>query len=213
MSATKSLYPRPSTEHLGHLYTTLELGCPDIAWLYERDAKTVHYWLRMAGIPTRKRGTNPAVHFKAGQRSAFAGRKHRPESIAKVRASTVADGRVPYLRDGQHWLKGATPEQNPNWKGGLTPERQEFYRSQEWKAACRAVWSRANACCERCALDFQIVDRATTPTFHVHHRVSFAVRALRAEPSNLVLLCRPCHYWVHSNENTGHEFIDTLEAA
>jgi hypothetical protein len=207
MSATKSPYPQPTAEHLAHLYTALELGCPDIGWLYERDAKTVHYWLRQAGIATRARGTNPGPQFKPGQRSAFAGRKHSPESIAKVRASTIADGRVPHLRNGQHWLKGAAPEMNPNWKGGATPERQEFYRSPEWKAACRAVWHRADACCDRCGFDYRTVDRKETPKFHVHHVWSFQIRETRSNPALMVLLCRPCHLFVHSNANETREFL------
>ena len=145
MSATRSRYARPSGGRLAHLYTVLGLGCPDIGWLYERDAKTVLWWLRQAGIPTRPRGSNTAAQFKAGQPSAFKGRRHSPESIDKVRAASLARGAVPYLRGGQHWLAGAAPEQNPNWNGGATPERQEFYRSPEWKAAVRYVWARDNA--------------------------------------------------------------------
>ncbi|MDM0054066.1 HNH endonuclease [Variovorax fucosicus] len=211
MPATHSPYPRPAAQQLAQLYTTMGFSCPDIGWLYERDAKTVHYWLRQAGIPTRTRGSNTAVHFKTGERSAFAGRRHTPESIAKVKASTIADGRVPYLRGGQHWLKGLPPDANPNWKGGATPERQEFYRSAEWKVAVKAVWQRANACCERCALDWRTVDRSSTPTFHLHHRVSFAVRELRAAVGNLVLLCRPCHLWVHSSANVDRHFLLATE--
>jgi hypothetical protein len=207
MSATDSIIPRPAEDFLRALYIDQQLGCPDIGRLFERDAKTVHYWLRQAAIPTRPRGADVRQHFKAGERSAFAGRKHRPESIAKVKASTIADGRVPYLRGGKHWLKGESPEANPNWKGGATPERQEFYRTSEWKAACRAVWGRANACCERCSLDWNTVDRKTTPTFHVHHVWSFQIRETRANPALLVLLCRPCHLFVHSNANTTREFL------
>lgn len=207
MSTTKSTYPRPTAAQLAHLYTALGLGCPDIGWLYERDAKTVHYWLRQDGIATRPRGTNPGPQFKADQRSAFAGRKHSPESIAKVRASTIADGRVPYLRGGKHWLKDAAPELNPNWKGGATPERQAFYRTPEWKAACRSVWARADACCERCGLDYRTVDRKETPKFHIHHVWSFQIRETRAHPALLVLLCRPCHMFVHSKANTTREYL------
>lgn len=207
MSATKSPYQRPSSGQLSYLYTTLELGCPDIGWLYERDSKTVLWWLRQAGIPTRSRGSNTDQHFKAGGRSAFAGRRHTPEAIAKVRASTIADGRVPYLRGGKHWLQGAAPDLNPNWKGGATPERQAFYRTPEWKLACRLVWARADACCDRCGLDWRTVDRKKTPTFHVHHVWSFQIRETRANPALLVLLCRPCHLFVHSKANSAREFL------
>jgi 5-methylcytosine-specific restriction endonuclease McrA len=193
---------------LAYLYTGLELTCPDIGWLYERDSKTVHYWLRQAGVPTRPRGSHTAVHFKPGHPSRT-GKPHRPETIEKIRAASIARGAIPYLRDGQHWLKGARPEDNPRWAGGATPERQEFYRSPEWKAACCAVWTRADACCERCGLDHRTVDRATE-SFHVHHIVSFAVKELRAAVDNLALLCRPCHLFVHSKANTGCEFLASV---
>lgn len=207
MSSTKSTIPRPSADVLRELYVEKGLGCPDIARQFERDPKTVLWWLRQAGIPTRPRGSDPRQHFKKGLRSGFAGRRHTRESIAKVRASTIADGRVPYRKNGQHWLKDAPPEKNPNWKGGITPERQEFYRSAEWKAACRAVWQRADACCERCGRDHRKLDRKTDRPFHVHHIVSFKVRELRAEVSNLALLCHDCHMWVHSRKNFDRLFL------
>ncbi len=201
MSATKSRYPRPPVERLSLMYTDMGLTCPDIGWLYERDAKTVHYWLRQAGIATRPRGTPHAGSFKPGQQ-VRAGVRHRQESIEKIRAASVERGAVPYLRDGKHWLADAAPETNPNWKGGATPERQDFYRSPEWKAAVRHVWQRDNACCRNCGKDWRTVDRATEPTFHIHHVWSFQIPELRANPAILVLLCRPCHLWVHSNANT-----------
>jgi transposase-like protein len=40
-------------------------------------------------------------------------------------------------------------ELNPNWKGGVTPERQAFYASAEWKRVCRVVWKRDKATCQR----------------------------------------------------------------
>jgi hypothetical protein len=207
VSATKSRYPRPPVDQLDRLYTDLGLSCPDIGWLYERDPKTVFAWLRAAGIPTRSRGSNTAVHFRKGERSAFAGRRHSPESIARVRAASVARGAVPYLRNGQHWLKGAPPEANPNWAGGATPARQEFYRSPEWKDAVRYVWARDNACCRNCGKDWRTVDRAAEPTFHIHHVWSFQIESLRANPATLVLLCRDCHLWVHSKANVTRAWL------
>jgi len=40
--------------------------------------------------------------------------------------------------------------------------------------------------------------------------VSFAVRELRAVVDNLVLLCRPCHLWVHSNANTQKLYLKEI---
>jgi hypothetical protein len=98
-------------------------------------------------------------------------------------------------------------ELNPRWLGGVTPARQAFYMSDEWRDACSFVWKRDNATCQRCALH-----RNDTPDmpFHIHHIVSFADEALRAEPSNLVLLCEACHLFVHSKKNTKNEFIQKI---
>jgi hypothetical protein len=207
MSATKSQTPRPSAEELRQLYVDQGLGCPEIGRMLGRDASTVRLWLVAAGIPTRARGSDSRQHFKPGLRSAFAGRKHHPDSIAKITASTVADGRVPYLRNGAHWLTGAAPEDNPNWQGGRTPERQEFYRTPEWRAACQTVWARDSACCRNCGKAWKLARQAGEQTFHVHHVWSFQIRETRANPALLVLLCRPCHLWVHSNANTTRAWL------
>ena len=113
------------------------------------------------------------------------------------------------IRDQKHW--GLSGEKNgmygrrgpevPNWKGGCTPERQAFYTSREWATACVAAWDRDKACCARCGIAHE--ERSCA----VHHIVSFAVRALRADPDNLVLLCIDCHRFVHSKRNTEGEFI------
>lgn len=215
MSATKSTIPRPGADVLRRLYVEERLGCTQIAALYERDGKTVYWWLKQAGIPTRPRGSDIRQHFKKGQPSAFKGRKVSAETRRKIGAASL--GRNPW-KNRTHWLKLQPPEGNPNWKGGGTAERQDFYRSKEWKVACKLVWARADAKCERCGRDHRDRDRETERAFHVHHIVSFAVKALRAEPSNLVLLCWPCHRFVHSAENTENEFIrvylaDAKEAA
>lgn len=197
---------RPSREWLEHRYVIQERGCPEIGRELGRNGKTIWLWLVEAGVPTRKRGQTreAAANCKKGQ-GAMRGRHHTPETVAKVRAATIARGGVPYLRGGEHWLKGAAPEDNPNWKGGATPERQAFYRSPEWKAACVAVWRRADAHCERCGLSHNAV--RGEQTFHVHHIVSFAVRELRAVVGNLRLLCPGCHRWVHSRANVDGELL------
>lgn len=208
--------PSPPVDQLRLRYVDERKGCPEVGRIFGASVKTVRRWLALADIPTRKRGDNPAVHFKKGELSGFAGRKLSAESRAKIGAATRARENRGFMRNGAHYLKGAPPEVNPNWRGGLTPERQTFYRSQEWKLACVAVWQRADAKCERCDADYRDADR-DTERFHVHHIVSFACRELRASPDNLALLCRGCHLFVHSNANVSCEFIadapQTAEAA
>jgi hypothetical protein len=182
----------PDAETLRKWYWDDRMSCVDIGRLVSRDPKRVLEWLQKAGIETRPRGAASAGHaFKTGQPSAFKGRTHTPEVKAAVRAARLADGRVPYMRDGKHWLKGVTGPQHPLWRGGVTPERQAFYSTPEWKAAIRAVWIRDRTC-RRCG--------KRPPRHgpkhnrgHVHHIVSFLVPELRLELSNLILLCADCH--------------------
>jgi hypothetical protein len=104
--------------------------------------------------------------------------------------------------DNPMWNKRG--ELNPRWLGGITPERQSFYTSRQWKRACALVWKRDKAKCRRCDLH-----REAQPDmpFHIHHIVSFADPELRADPANLALLCEVCHHFVHSRRNVGREFL------
>lgn len=104
--------------------------------------------------------------------------------------------------DNPMWNKRG--ELSPRWLGGVTPERQAFYTSRRWKIACSSVWKRDGARCRRCTM--HRTDRPDMP-FHIHHVVSFADAGLRADPGNLVLLCEPCHHFVHSRANTAREFL------
>jgi len=116
------------------------------------------------------------------------------------------------VRANKHWgsageenpMFGKNGADNPNWQGGIAPERQAFYSSREWKSACAEVWKRDNATCQRCGLRCK---KRSHGTFHIHHIVGFADKELRANPSNLVLLCRPCHHFVHSKENVSREYL------
>jgi len=118
---------------------------------------------------------------------------------------TVAEARVI-----KHWgasgpanaMYGRVGRDNPNWRGGVSPERQAFYSSREWASAVILVWQRDEAICQRCGKQAK-----KHGEFHIHHIVSFAAEELRCEPDNLVLLCPSCHHWVHSKANVDNAFI------
>lgn len=99
-------------------------------------------------------------------------------------------------------MYGKRGAQVPNWKGGITPERQAFYASLEWKDAAESVRLIDGDRCRRCG---------RAPRGHkaiaIHHIVSIRVKALRSDLNNLVLLCSACHRWVHSPMNTDGEYI------
>ncbi|MBA2633462.1 MAG: HNH endonuclease [Chloroflexi bacterium] len=85
-------------------------------------------------------------------------------------------------------MSGRTGASNPNWKGGVSPERQRLYASAEWREVVRAVKRRDGGC----------VECGSAAELHVHHIESFAeFPSLRLHPLNLETLCRPCHYEKH----------------
>lgn len=205
--ATLAAKPRPvSRNWLTQEYIDKGRNCVDIGAELGKDPKTIWSWLRFYEIPTRPRGADSAANrFQKGQPGAFAGRRHTEASKALIRQARLADGGVPYLKDGVHWLAGKGGAEHPSWKGGITPERQAFYVTAEWCEAVKAVWARANARCERCGLDYRMA--RGEQQFHIHHVESFAVRDLRAVVSNLRLLCVGCHRFVHSRRNVGHDLL------
>jgi hypothetical protein len=101
-------------------------------------------------------------------------------------------------------MRGRTGALSTNWKGGVTAERQSFYSSDEWKAVVSKVWKRDNATCQNCG---KHKSSYRDLPFDIHHIVTFMCRTLRAEITNLVLLCEDCHYWVHSGSNIGKKFL------
>lgn len=104
--------------------------------------------------------------------------------------------------DNPMWNKFG--ELNPSWKGGVTGERQAFYVSRAWRAACAAVWKRDGATCRRCGLVHK--DTPDMP-MHIHHIESFANATLRADIGNLVLVCEACHRFIHSKRNARREYL------
>ncbi len=194
-----------SNEWLREKYVVEGLDCVQIGRLVERDAKSVWNWLKSAGIPTRRRGSDKRQHFIKGQKNLFEGRKHTEETKQKMREIALADGRVPFDPAIGSYMKGRKGASTPSWKGGITPERQAFYLTREWKEAVKEVWKRAGAKCERCGVEHNTSERRGT--FDIHHIVSFENRTLRAVVSNLALLCELCHMFVHSKKNVSREFL------
>lgn len=177
----------------------------DIAREVGKNQKTVYSWFIKHGIPKRPRGHNwqSTLIIGSGENNPFYGRKHTPETLEKMSESTK--GPSPWLRGEVHHQYGKRGPLSRTWKGGLTPERQSLYASDEWKLVVKKVWQRDDARCRRCNLN-QNENRGKQ--FDIHHIVAFAdCKELRTELSNLILLCHDCHLWVHSNKNKQNLFI------
>ena len=102
----------------------------------------------------------------------------------------------------QNGMYGRCGEDNPHWLGGLTPERQELYASSEWADIVKAIWKRDKAKCGRCD-----TYKANDIEMHIHHIITFAVKDMRCELDNLMLVCKKCHNWIHSKKNVHGHFI------
>jgi len=99
---------------------------------------------------------------------------------------------------------GRNGEDNPNWRGGITPERQSIYQSEDWKSLVSKVWKRDKATCKRCGVHRNDVD------MDIHHIIPFYYVDHRLDLDNLILLCKECHHWVHSNQNKDDDFIEII---
>ena len=186
-------------------YIINKKSCDEIAIEENRDSKTIWTWVKKFEIPTRKRGAESSGGtFKKGHKKGV-GRIHTQETKQKIRQKRLEDGHVPYLKNGVHWLKGVTGKEHPSYKGGLTPERQSFYSSEIWSEVVKKVWKRDNAICQNCGKHHN--EESNRGNFHIHHIVSFQIKELRSELSNLILLCKDCHFWVHSKKNINKKFI------
>jgi hypothetical protein len=168
-----------------------------------RDGHSVWNWIVSYGIPTRPRGHDTSHLVRDG--SAWVGRKHSDSTKKKMSESAISDGRLPWGKLNEPYWRGKTGDKHPSFKGGLTPERQAVYSSQEWVEAVKAVWSRDNATCQRCGKNHN--EEKNRGNFHIHHVVSFQVRELRTEVSNLFLLCKECHKFVHGKKNITKQLI------
>lgn len=102
-------------------------------------------------------------------------------------------------------LSGAVSgERNPAWNGGVTPERQRLYKTDNWSDLVKQVLQHDGYRCARCGRtkgDDDVI-------LHTHHIAAWAdYPELRFDPDNLITLCSLCHTWVHSSENTESEYI------
>ena len=83
---------------------------------------------------------------------------------------------------------------------------QKLLNSREWGEVKRMVWQRAGGLCERCKRE-GIAERGVpyiTPGVDCHHKIPVEsakteeeMKRLAYDPSNIELLCIPCHIKTH----------------
>lgn len=157
-------------------------------------------WLIEEYINKQKSAKEIAVNQRCNEQSIY----YFLEKL-KIKVRSISEARkVKYWgsKGADNPMYNRRGKLNHRWKGGVSPERQSFYTSEEWKKACSSVWKRDKALCQKCN-----VSRDVDTPFHVHHIISFANKRFRAKEDNMILLCESCHIWVHSNRNKNKEFI------
>ena len=102
------------------------------------------------------------------------------------------------IRRKKHWglvgkingMYGRVGKQNPNWRGGHSPERQSQYARSAWKELAKAILKRDNYTCQDC----EYYRKDNKRKLIVHHIKQWSkYPELRFEPSNLITLCEECH--------------------
>jgi len=116
------------------------------------------------------------------------------------------------------WSSTHKKEKHPNWKGGISSlydKTRRFLKQIGWT---QSVYCRDGYCCQRCG-------DSVGSNLNAHHIIS--VKSLIIANNiktiedvinchifksieNGITLCRDCHIWVHSNNNTEKEFITDL---
>lgn len=87
-------------------------------------------------------------------------------------------------------------EAHPNWKGGLTRDRQGNVQYRQWRSD---IFERDNWTCQTCGLRGCYLE--------AHHIKAWAhFKELRYELSNGVTLCRDCHKLTDNYKGKAHGF-------
>ena len=122
-----------------------------------------------------------------------------------VRRTTAQARSIKYwgVSGSDNPMFGRTGQANPHYIDGSSPERQSAYANAAGRAWRRAVLKRDEYKCVRCG------DNNRKPkNLHVHHLNQWAGNPdLRFDIDNGMTLCRACHEWVHSRENTNRELL------
>lgn len=97
-------------------------------------------------------------------------------------------------------MYGKFGDKNPNYKGGVAPERQKTYARFEWKELAKKVKKRANGHCERCGCECN--------RLHIHHIKQLKNgNSIVCKENEIIVLCPKCHGYIHSKKNTNKELL------
>ena len=123
-------------------------------------------------------------------------------SCGCLRSETAKLHAEKYLYAYQH------EENHPNWKGGISPERNRIEKTSSYRAWKESVLSNAGYRCQKCG---------SSENIETHHIKNFSdYPEFREVVSNGACLCRKCHKQFHSiyglkftNEKQFAEFMNS----
>lgn len=193
--------PHLDRDWLYQKYVVEGLSSYQIGELVSRNPKNVYNKLKDFRIPTRTRAETVVQNswWNLGKESARKGKPMSAETKAKISAARTGK-RYPNLRGEKNGMFGRTGENSPNWKGGVTPDRQKIYSTGEWKEIAKSVFERDGYRCVRCG--------KKSNKLHTHHVKTWAeCTEGRTDIDNLITVCKGCHLWIHSKKNTNGEYL------
>lgn len=139
----------------------------------------------------------PIVITKA-QREALAERSRNNKWRKGIPLSDAQKRKLSELRkaEGENGNGSFYGSNNPNWKGGITPEIHKARTISEYREWRTAVFERDHFACTRCGDN-------KGGNLHAHHIKKFAdFPELRYKVSNGVTLCFDCHAKEHDVPNS-----------
>ena len=194
--------PHLNKEWLYQKYIIEKLSTYEIGKLVDRNPKNIYNKLKDFGIPTRSRAETLQQNswWKLGKEHHGKGKTRDEET--KLKISEAKKGKhYPNLVGENNGMYG---KRSANWKGGVTPERQNIYGSILWKEIVKTVFERDEYKCKRCGNTQQKGNG-----LHAHHVKAWAdYPDNRFDLDNLITLCKGCHHWTHSKKNIEREFLD-----
>lgn len=138
------------------------------------------YTLGMKFSEETRRKMSDAQKFIGNKPPIATGRKHTPDSLAKM--SLVQTERAKH--EDRRGDKAA------NWRGGIAPKNKKIRESTANRKWRRSVLERDNYTCQHC---FSVGGR-----LQAHHIKEFATHPdLRFDVDNGLTLCKPCHLAHH----------------
>ena len=107
------------------------------------------------------------LKISLAQKISMLGKQHTKETKKKISES----------------LKGSN---NPNWKGGISPEKNKRVSSAEWKELRKQIYKRDNYTCQICG------KHCKKQEIQAHHIIPYHI-SKDNNLTNLITLCFVCH--------------------